>query len=118
MSIRAVAVACLSVLAIAGCGGDDEAPATRTGPGAGARPDPQLVTGQRVVVQSGCLACHRIGERGNRGPGQDLSAVGRRLPSAAIRRSLVDAEASMPSYRELGKSKLAALVVYLSSLRG
>lgn len=120
--MRAVALACLSVLAIAGCGGggdgDRRAAATRTGPGAGARPDPQLVQGQRVVVQSGCLACHRIGKRGNRGPGQDLTAVAERLPSAAIRRSLLDGKAPMPSYRALAPAKLDALVVYLSSLRG
>jgi len=117
---RVLALACLAVLAIAGCGGDDagKGAATRTGPGAGARPDPQLVQGQRIVIRSGCLACHRIGERGNRGPGQDLSAVGRRLPAAAIRRSLVDADAPMPSYRALGPSKLAALAAYMSSLRG
>ncbi|MEA2191595.1 MAG: menaquinol-cytochrome c reductase cytochrome b/c subunit [Solirubrobacteraceae bacterium] len=120
MSPRAVALACLSVLAIAGCGGDGDGArsAARTGPGAGARPDPQLVQGRRAVVQAGCLACHRIGKRGNRGPGSDLSAVGKRLTPAAIRRSLVNPTAPMPSYRAIARSELAALVVYLSSLRG
>ena len=29
----------------------------------------QYETGKQVVAQSGCLACHKIGENGNDGPG-------------------------------------------------
>jgi mono/diheme cytochrome c family protein len=92
-------------------------PATVPGPGAGARPDPQLITGQRVVVRSGCLACHRVGTRGNEGPGQDLAGIGARMPASAIRTALLTPTSPMPSYRALPRSELRALVAYLSSLR-
>jgi mono/diheme cytochrome c family protein len=92
-------------------------PATVPGPGAGARPDPQLITGQRVVVRSGCLACHRVGTRGNDGPGEDLAGIGARMPAPAIRTALLTPTSPMPSYRALPRSELRALVAYLSSLR-
>src|SRR5204862_1888577 len=43
-------------------------------------------SGKQVVAQSGCLACHKIGENGNTGPGPDLSEIGSRLPRVAIAR--------------------------------
>src|SRR2546421_12726855 len=36
--------------------------------------------GKLVVAQSGCLACHKIGENGNDGPGPQLTKIGSRLP--------------------------------------
>ncbi len=36
--------------------------------------------GKQVVAQSGCLACHKVGENGNGGPGPALTDVGDRLP--------------------------------------
>ena len=36
--------------------------------------------GKLVVAQSGCLACHKIGENGNDGPGPDLTDIGDKLP--------------------------------------
>ena len=41
--------------------------------------------GKQVVAQSGCLACHKIGENGNSGPGPPLTEIGARLPSAGDR---------------------------------
>ena len=35
--------------------------------------------GKQVVAQSGCLACHKIGENGNSGPGPPLTEIGSRL---------------------------------------
>ncbi len=32
---------------------------------------PQLTPGKEVAAQSGCLACHKLGENGNDGPGRD-----------------------------------------------
>ena len=32
--------------------------------------------GKKVVAQSGCLACHKIGENGNAGPGPNLTHIG------------------------------------------
>ncbi len=35
--------------------------------------------GKQVVAQSGCLACHKIGENGNDGPGPPLGDIGAHL---------------------------------------
>src|SRR3712207_13935 len=55
---------------------------------------PQVVAqyeqGKQVTAQSGCLACHKIGENGNDGPGPELSDIATRLPSQAIARTLVN----------------------------
>jgi ubiquinol-cytochrome c reductase cytochrome b subunit/menaquinol-cytochrome c reductase cytochrome b/c subunit len=78
----------------------------------------QFNLGRTVAAQSGCLACHRIGEAGNAGPGPDLTQVGARLPPLGIERSVVHPSAPMPSFRNLAKAKLRALVTFLSLLRG
>ena len=36
----------------------------------------QYEAGKLVVAQSGCLACHKIGENGNGGPGPNLTDIG------------------------------------------
>jgi mono/diheme cytochrome c family protein len=73
--------------------------------------------GRTVVAQSGCLACHRIGEVGNAGPGPDLTNVGARCSSAAIERAIIHPVAPMPSFRKLPRAKLKALVTFLSLSR-
>jgi mono/diheme cytochrome c family protein len=78
----------------------------------------QYEAGKLVAAQSGCLACHKIGENGNGGPGPNLSDVADKLPKAAIRRTLENPTAPMPSYRSLDEEKKAALVDFLSQLRG
>ena len=77
--------------------------------------------GKQVVAQSGCLACHKIGENGNSGPGPPLTDIGSRLPSQAIARTLVNPTAPMPSFSGLQKNspdKFKALVAYVSQLKG
>ena len=77
--------------------------------------------GKQVVAQSGCLACHKIGENGNSGPGPALTEIGDRLPSQAIARTLVNPTAPMPSFSGLEKDspdKFKALVTYVSQLKG
>jgi ubiquinol-cytochrome c reductase cytochrome b subunit/menaquinol-cytochrome c reductase cytochrome b/c subunit len=77
--------------------------------------------GKQVVAQSGCLACHKIGENGNSGPGPPLTEIGARLPSQAIARTLVNPTAPMPSFAGLEKTspdKFDALVTYVSQLKG
>jgi menaquinol-cytochrome c reductase cytochrome b/c subunit len=77
--------------------------------------------GKQVVAQSGCLACHKIGENGNGGPGPSLTEIGARLPSQAIARTLINPTAPMPSFSGLQKSspeKFDALVAYVSQLKG
>ncbi len=79
---------------------------------------PEFEPGKMVTAQSGCLACHKIGENGNDGPGPDLTHIGDRLLPGAIRRTLDNPTAPMPSFRELPEEKKDELVAFLSSLRG
>jgi menaquinol-cytochrome c reductase cytochrome b/c subunit len=74
--------------------------------------------GKLVMAQSGCLACHKVGENGNDGPGPHLTEIADRLPKAAIRRTLENPTAPMPSYRDLPENKKAALVDFLAQLHG
>ena len=73
--------------------------------------------GKKVVAQSGCLACHKIGENGNAGPGPNLTHIGARLPRLAIARTLVNPTAPMPSFRNLPPQKFASIVNFLSQLK-
>jgi menaquinol-cytochrome c reductase cytochrome b/c subunit len=78
----------------------------------------QYEAGKLVAAQSGCLACHKIGENGNGGPGPELTDIGTKLFPAAIRRTLENPTAPMPSYRNLPEEKKAALVAFLGQLKG
>jgi quinol---cytochrome c reductase cytochrome c subunit, bacillus type len=77
-----------------------------------------LEAGKLVVAQSGCLACHKIGENGNDGPGPHLTDIGTKLPKAAILRTIENPTAPMPSFAGLPQNKKTALVNFLSSLKG
>ena len=77
----------------------------------------QYEPGKLVVAQSGCLACHKIGENGNDGPGPELTEIGDKLLPAAIQRTLENPTAPMPSYRELDPEKKRQLVAFLSQLK-
>lgn len=72
--------------------------------------------GRRVAAESGCLACHRIGDEGHRGPGENLTHAGSQLDAAALRRAILHPKAPMPSFRGLPKAKLNGLVEFLSLL--
>jgi menaquinol-cytochrome c reductase cytochrome b/c subunit len=74
--------------------------------------------GKQGVAQSGCLACHKIEENGNDGPGPPLTEIGERLPRQAIARTLVNPTAPMPSYRSLPPEQFDNIVAFLSMLRG
>ena len=78
---------------------------------------PGLEKGKLVAAQSGCLACHKIGENGNDGPGPHLSSIGDKLAKGAIRRTLDNPTAPMPSFRNLAEDKKAALIDFLASLK-
>lgn len=73
--------------------------------------------GEAVAADSGCLACHRIAEAGNKGPGSGLTHVGSRLSPVAIERALVESRAPMPSFSRLPESERRALVYFLAQLR-
>ena len=81
----------------------------------------QYEKGKLVVAQSGCLACHKIGENGNDGPGPELTDIASRLPSQAIARTLINPTAPMPSFAGLQRNspdKFNAAVAFLGQLRG
>jgi menaquinol-cytochrome c reductase cytochrome b/c subunit len=78
---------------------------------------PQFEAGKLVAAQSGCLACHKIGENGNDGPGPHLSDIGDKLQPGAIRRTLENPTAPMPSFANLPEEKMTALVNFLYSLK-
>ena len=76
--------------------------------------------GGQVVAQSGCLACHKIGENGNDGPGPELTEIGGRLPMQAIERTLVNPTAPMPSFEALSKDspeQFELMLGFLSELK-
>jgi menaquinol-cytochrome c reductase cytochrome b/c subunit len=76
--------------------------------------------GKLVVGQSGCLACHVIGDNGNNGPGPPLTHVGSKLPPGAIASTLRNPTAPMPSFQGLAQQdpkKFQNLVGFLSELQ-
>jgi menaquinol-cytochrome c reductase cytochrome b/c subunit len=73
--------------------------------------------GKKVVAQSGCLACHKIGDNGNNGPGPELTHIASRLPAQGIARTLVNPTAPMPSFKNLPPQKFNAVVNFLSQLK-
>jgi menaquinol-cytochrome c reductase cytochrome b/c subunit len=77
----------------------------------------EFEAGRKVVAQSGCLACHKIGDNGNSGPGPDLTHIASRLPGPGIARTLVNPTAPMPSFKNLPPKKFAAAVYFLSLLK-
>jgi ubiquinol-cytochrome c reductase cytochrome b subunit/menaquinol-cytochrome c reductase cytochrome b/c subunit len=77
----------------------------------------QFNAGREVAAQSGCLACHKIGDNGNDGPGPPLAHIAARLPSQAIARTLVNPTAPMPSFKNLPPQKFNALVYFLGHLK-
>lgn len=77
---------------------------------------PRYEAGKEVVASAGCLACHKIGENGNDGPGPELTHIGADIPRAAILRSIEIGPGIMPSYRELPEKKKEELADFLASL--
>jgi menaquinol-cytochrome c reductase cytochrome b/c subunit len=77
----------------------------------------EFEAGRKVVAQSGCLACHKIGDNGNAGPGPNLTNIASRLPRQAIARTLVNPTAPMPSFKNLPPKKFEAVVNFLSQLK-
>jgi ubiquinol-cytochrome c reductase cytochrome b subunit/menaquinol-cytochrome c reductase cytochrome b/c subunit len=76
--------------------------------------------GEDVVGQSGCLACHVIGDNGNNGPGPPLTHIGAIRRPQAIASTLRNPTAPMPSFADLAKNnpeKFQNLVNFLSMLQ-
>jgi menaquinol-cytochrome c reductase cytochrome b/c subunit len=80
----------------------------------------QFRAGGDVVGESGCLACHVLGDNGNNGPGPPLTHIGSMLRPAAIASTLRNPTAPMPSFAGLADSspkKFNDLVTFLSELQ-
>jgi ubiquinol-cytochrome c reductase cytochrome b subunit/menaquinol-cytochrome c reductase cytochrome b/c subunit len=77
--------------------------------------------GKLVMGQSGCLACHRLGDSGNSaGVGPNLARVGLYLKPAAIASTLKNPTPPMPSFRSIAQqypTKFKDLVTFLSDLQ-
>jgi menaquinol-cytochrome c reductase cytochrome b/c subunit len=73
--------------------------------------------GKDVVSASGCLACHKLGNNGNAGPGPDLTRIASRLPRQGLARTLVNPTAPMPSFKNLPPKKFTAIVNFLAQLK-
>ncbi len=76
-----------------------------------------FAAGATVVGESGCLACHQLGNNGNNGPGPILTHIGALLPSQAIASTLINPTAPMPSFKGLPPQKFQAVVGFLSELQ-
>jgi menaquinol-cytochrome c reductase cytochrome b/c subunit len=73
--------------------------------------------GADVVGESGCLACHVLGENGNNGPGPALTNIANTVPSAQIASTLRNPTPPMPSFKDLPADKFNDLVYFLSTLQ-
>ncbi len=76
--------------------------------------------GEVVVGESGCLACHVIGDNGNNGPGPPLTHIGSTLRPGGIAATLRNPTAPMPSFKGLAEQspqKFENLVNFLSMLQ-
>jgi ubiquinol-cytochrome c reductase cytochrome b subunit/menaquinol-cytochrome c reductase cytochrome b/c subunit len=76
-----------------------------------------FMAGELVVGQSGCLACHKIGDNGNDGPGPNLTHIGSIVLPGGIASTLRNPTAPMPSFKNLPPNKFQALVGFLSLLQ-
>jgi len=76
--------------------------------------------GEKVVGESGCEACHQIGDNGNNGPGPNLTKIGSILRPNGIASTLRNPTAPMPSFANLAKTspkKFNDLVGFLGMLQ-
>jgi ubiquinol-cytochrome c reductase cytochrome b subunit/menaquinol-cytochrome c reductase cytochrome b/c subunit len=74
-------------------------------------------SGANVVGESGCLACHVIGDNGNNGPGPVLTHIAATVPKAQIASTLRNPTPPMPSFKDLPPQKFNDLVQFLSELQ-
>jgi menaquinol-cytochrome c reductase cytochrome b/c subunit len=73
--------------------------------------------GADVVGESGCLACHVIGNNGNNGPGPVLTHIANTVPAQQIASTLRNPTPPMPSFKDLPPEKFNNLVYFLSNLQ-
>jgi menaquinol-cytochrome c reductase cytochrome b/c subunit len=73
--------------------------------------------GKRLVMQSGCLACHKIGNSGDGRLGPNLTHIAARESRASILGTLKAGPGIMPSFKNLGKGELSRMASYLAHLK-
>ncbi len=73
--------------------------------------------GADVVGESGCLACHVLGDNGNNGPGPILTKIANTVPTEQIASTLRNPTPPMPSFKNLPPQKFNDLVYFLSTLQ-
>jgi menaquinol-cytochrome c reductase cytochrome b/c subunit len=76
--------------------------------------------GGQIVGESGCLACHVLGDNGNNGPGPDLTHIAKIVPQQQIASTLINPTPPMPSFKALqtqSPTKFNTLVAFLSELQ-
>jgi menaquinol-cytochrome c reductase cytochrome b/c subunit len=78
---------------------------------------PQYEAGKELVAQTGCLACHKIGDNGNGTLGPELTQIGARIPRNAILRSLEAGPGIMPSFQDFSQKQLNQIADFLASLK-
>ena len=83
-----------------------------------------FTAGEKVVGQSGCLACHTLGDNGNNGPGPPLTNEGAKSSPLAIASTLRNPTAPMPSFKGIADAdrinhthRFQDLVTFLSLLQ-
>jgi menaquinol-cytochrome c reductase cytochrome b/c subunit len=78
---------------------------------------PQYEPGKELVAQTGCLACHTIGDNGNGTLGPELTEIGARIPRSAILRSLEAGPGIMPAFDDFSQKQLNQIADFLASLK-
>ena len=89
-------------------------------PGLTAQERTTFAAGEVVVGESGCEACHLIGDNGNNGPGPPLTHIGLIRSAGAIAATLRNPTSPMPSFKGLANQqpkKFRDLVAFLSMLQ-
>ena len=77
----------------------------------------QWMAGAQVVGESGCLACHTLGDNGNNGPGPVLTHIASTVPAQQIASTLRNPTPPMPSFKNLPPQEFNDLVYFLSTLQ-
>ncbi len=72
-------------------------------------------SGKEIVAQSGCLACHKIGDNGGT-LAPNLTHIAARIPRNGILRSLRAGPGIMPAFNSLPPEKLQQIADYLATL--
>jgi len=72
--------------------------------------------GRAVYAQTGCAACHRVGDYGNSGPGPNLTRIGLTLSAEQVERAILHPTAPMPSFKNLPAAKFRDVLDFLQQL--